>query len=58
MDEVRLTCWVCASSADKRNKAMKKRRAKDDDGDVTYINDRNKQFNKKINRYYDKYTEE
>jgi hypothetical protein len=38
---------------------MRKRKAGlDDDGDVTYINDANKVFNKKINRYFDKYTAE
>jgi hypothetical protein len=47
------------SRTDKRNKAMRKRKAGlDDDGDVTYINDANKVFNKKINRYFDKYTAE
>ncbi|CDZ97174.1 Cyclin D-interacting protein GCIP [Phaffia rhodozyma] len=35
-----------------------RKRANDEDGDVTYINDANKVFNKKINRYYDKYTKE
>jgi hypothetical protein len=35
-----------------------RKRADDDEGDVTYINDANKVFNKKINRYYDKYTKE
>lgn len=38
---------------------MRKRKADEgDDGDVTYINDANKVFNKKINRYFDKYTTE
>ncbi|ROW17527.1 hypothetical protein VPNG_00895 [Cytospora leucostoma] len=42
--------------------AAKKRRdrlAKNgDDGDVTYINDKNKQFNQKLSRFYNKYTAE
>ncbi|MDI1489100.1 MAG: Pre-mRNA-splicing factor SYF2 [Ramalina farinacea] len=29
-----------------------------DDGDVTFINDKNKQFNQKLARYYNKYTAE
>lgn len=35
----------------KRNKA-----AQEESGDVTYINMKNKQFNEKLNRFYDKYT--
>lgn len=37
-----------------------KRRRQPDDGDehVTYINEKNKQFNKKLSRHYDKYTKE
>ncbi|KAF1984502.1 SYF2-domain-containing protein [Aulographum hederae CBS 113979] len=37
---------------------LKKRkdRGKDDDGDVTYINAKNKAFNEKLKRFYDKYT--
>jgi pre-mRNA-splicing factor SYF2 len=39
---------------------MKRRRdrlgADANDGDVTYINDKNKQFNQKLARFYDKYT--
>ena len=39
---------------------MKKRRdrlgANANDGDVTYINDKNKQFNQKLARFYDRYT--
>jgi pre-mRNA-splicing factor SYF2 len=37
---------------------MRKRKADDEDGDITYINEANKVFNKKINRYFDKYTTE
>jgi pre-mRNA-splicing factor SYF2 len=42
--------------------ALKKRRermaANTDDGDVTYINEKNKQFNQKLARFYNKYTAE
>jgi len=41
---------------DKRNKRSRVR--KEDEGDVTYINDRNKVFNKKLERYFNKYTQE
>jgi len=37
----------------------KERMAKNgDDGDVTYINEKNKQFNQKLSRFYNKYTAE
>ncbi|EIN14570.1 mRNA splicing factor SYF2, partial [Punctularia strigosozonata HHB-11173 SS5] len=42
---------------DKRNKFSRKR-ANEEEGDITYINERNRVFNKKIARYYDKYTAE
>ncbi|RPD61558.1 SYF2-domain-containing protein [Lentinus tigrinus ALCF2SS1-6] len=42
---------------DKKSKFSRKR-ANEDEGDVTYINERNRVFNKKIARYYDKYTAE
>ncbi|KAI0696523.1 SYF2-domain-containing protein [Cytidiella melzeri] len=42
---------------DKKKKFSRKRN-NEDDGDITYINERNKVFNKKIARYYDKYTTE
>ncbi|KAF3915283.1 hypothetical protein AA313_de0201426 [Arthrobotrys entomopaga] len=35
-----------------------KRQKKGDDDDITYINDKNKQFNQKLARYYNKYTQE
>ncbi|KAK4231518.1 putative pre-mRNA splicing protein [Podospora fimiseda] len=43
--------------------ALKKRRDRqakqgEDNGDVTYINEKNKQFNAKLARFYDKYTAE
>lgn len=41
-----------------KRKKFSRKRANEDEGDVTYINERNKVFNKKIARYYDKYTEE
>ncbi|KAJ3202557.1 hypothetical protein HDU82_007266 [Entophlyctis luteolus] len=39
-------------------KTFSKRRAYNPDDDVTYINERNMRFNKKIARAYDKHTEE
>ncbi|KAH9064532.1 mRNA splicing factor SYF2 [Lactarius vividus] len=42
---------------DKRRKFSRKR-PNEDSGDVTYINEKNRIFNKKIARYYDKYTAE
>ncbi|KAI0672205.1 SYF2-domain-containing protein [Trametes maxima] len=42
---------------DKKKKFSRKRH-NEDEGDVTYINERNRVFNKKIARYYDKYTAE
>lgn len=42
---------------DKRGKRSRKR-LHEDDGDITYINERNRVFNKKIARYFDKYTTE
>lgn len=41
-----------------KRKKFSRKRANDDKGDITYINERNRVFNKKIARYYDKYTEE
>ncbi|KAH0831268.1 SYF2-domain-containing protein [Lanmaoa asiatica] len=35
-----------------------RKRLNEDEGDITYINERNRVFNKKIARYYDKYTAE
>ncbi|KAG1825509.1 SYF2 splicing factor-domain-containing protein [Suillus subaureus] len=42
---------------DKKGKFSRKR-LNEDEGDITYINERNRVFNKKIARYYDKYTSE
>ncbi|KAI4597064.1 Pre-mRNA-splicing factor syf2 [Pestalotiopsis sp. 9143b] len=39
----------------KRRERMEKN---GDDGDVTYINEKNKQFNQKLDRFYNKYTSE
>lgn len=39
-------------------KKFSRRRQEFDSEDVTYINDRNKMFNKKIKRAFDKYTVE
>ncbi|KAJ7623684.1 SYF2-domain-containing protein [Roridomyces roridus] len=42
---------------DKKSKFSRKR-PNEDQGDITYINEHNRVFNKKIARYYDKYTAE
>ncbi|PCH37499.1 SYF2-domain-containing protein [Wolfiporia cocos MD-104 SS10] len=42
---------------DKKSKFSRKRH-NEEEGDITYINERNRVFNKKIARYYDKYTTE
>jgi len=42
---------------DKRRKFSRKR-PNEDTGDITYINEKNRIFNKKIARYFDKYTAE
>lgn len=39
-----------------RLKKRKDRRGAEEEGDVTYINEKNKQFNMKLARFYDKYT--
>lgn len=41
---------------DARMKKRKDRGREDNDGDVTYINEKNKQFNLKLARFYDRYT--
>ncbi|KAJ6446461.1 SYF2 splicing factor [Purpureocillium lavendulum] len=42
---------------EQRLKKRRERMAKNgDEGDVTYINEKNKQFNQKLSRFYDKYT--
>ena len=41
-----------------RLKKRKDRRGDADEGDVTYINEKNKQFNMKLSRFYDRYTTE
>jgi pre-mRNA-splicing factor SYF2 len=45
---------------DVRLKKRKERRGADavEEGDVTYINDKNKQFNMKLGRFYDRYTKD
>ena len=42
--------------ADKRNKFSRKRK-NEGHQDVTYINEKNRQFNKKLERYFNKYTQ-
>ena len=39
-----------------RLKKRKERKGAADEGDVTYINEKNKQFNLKLGRFYDRYT--
>lgn len=41
-----------------RLKKQRERNGKTEDGDVTYINDKNRQFNQKLDRFYNKYTSE
>lgn len=41
---------------DSRQKKKRQRRGEQDDGDVTYINEKNKVFNQKLARFYNKYT--
>ncbi|TVY30736.1 Pre-mRNA-splicing factor [Lachnellula hyalina] len=43
---------------DARLKKRRERMGAAEDGDVTYINEKNKQFNSKLNRFYNKYTAE
>ncbi|TVY42855.1 Pre-mRNA-splicing factor [Lachnellula occidentalis] len=43
---------------DARLKKRRERMGAPEDGDVTYINEKNKQFNSKLNRFYNKYTAE
>jgi hypothetical protein len=51
---------MAAELSDKADRAKKfsRRRTEHEGADVNYINDRNKVFNKKIARAYDKYTVE
>ena len=42
----------------KRQREFSRRRTENEGYDVDYINDRNKHFNKKIKRAFDKYTVE
>lgn len=41
---------------EQRLKKRKERAAQGDEGDVTFINEKNKQFNQKLSRFYNKYT--
>eukprot|EP00041_Stephanoeca_diplocostata_P004114 m.40918 g.40918 ORF g.40918 m.40918 type:complete len:219 (+) comp14881_c0_seq3:385-1041(+) len=41
-----------------KRKEFSRRRAHHHDADITYINERNMQFNKKLERFYGKYTKE
>ncbi|GAA5933083.1 hypothetical protein JCM1841_000812, partial [Sporobolomyces salmonicolor] len=42
---------------DKRQKRSRKRE-NEDQGDITWINEKNRQFNRKLARYYDDVTKE
>jgi pre-mRNA-splicing factor SYF2 len=42
------------AAEDNRLKKRRERLGRSEDGDVTYINDKNKQFNEKLNRFYNK----
>ncbi|PWN24796.1 SYF2-domain-containing protein [Jaminaea rosea] len=44
--------------ADARSKRSRKRPAGEDEGEVTYINEKNAHFNRKINRFFDEHTTE
>ncbi|KAI9567717.1 SYF2 splicing factor-domain-containing protein [Boletus coccyginus] len=52
-----ISTYTASHSIDKKAKFSRKR-LNEDEGDITYINERNRVFNKKIARYYDKYTAE
>ncbi|TVY85289.1 Pre-mRNA-splicing factor syf2 [Lachnellula suecica] len=43
---------------DARLKKRRERMGASEEGDITYINEKNKQFNNKLNRFYNKYTAE
>ncbi|KAI9808504.1 MAG: pre-mRNA-splicing factor syf2 [Pycnora praestabilis] len=43
---------------EQRLKKRRERGRNEEDGDVTYINDKNKEFNKRLGRFYNKYTAE
>merc|ERR1712100_318238 len=45
-------------NADKNKKAFSRRRVRNEGEDVTYINERNRHFNKKIERAFNEYTME
>lgn len=49
--------WEVMADWGSMDKGKRKKKV-EEDGEVTYINDRNKVFNKKIGRYFDKYTKE
>lgn len=58
------SCFCAGTQANQRSSRSIDKRAKrsrvrnEEDEDVTYINDRNKVFNKKLERYFNKYTNE
>lgn len=52
-----LSSCVSAFSIDKRQKRSRQR-DDEDQGDITWINEKNRQFNRKLSRYYDDVTRE
>lgn len=48
-------CFFCRI---KKREKYSRRRAYDEDEDIDYINERNMKFNKKLERFYGKYTTE
>lgn len=45
-------------NADLDRRAKRSRVRLEEEGEVNYINDKNKQFNRKLDRYFDRYTQE
>lgn len=57
MQRVLKSHLVSAFSIDKRQKRSRQR-DDEDQGDITWINEKNRQFNRKLSRYYDDVTRE
>lgn len=51
-------CSLTLPCSISKKQKFSRKRPNEDEGDITYINERNRVFNKKIGRYYDKYTKE
>ncbi|GAA5842392.1 hypothetical protein JCM5353_007098 [Sporobolomyces roseus] len=56
-DEIDRVIGKLNSDLDKRQKRSRKR-GDEDQGDITWINEKNRMFNKKLSRYYDEVTKE